>query len=120
MKRSKIRINGQVLSEVKTLSVRHNLSNSLVLIGSPDVFVREDDDGLSVQLPPMALAQLYYDGVLPQDRSISVRVKLEGEEVRTCRIDSLVTIKDQWERDVLVLRLVGARVTRGSEPHRIV
>lgn len=108
MKRAKISINGQAIAEVRTPSRVHPSTRTLMFVGHPDVFVREEAGGLSVELHPIAVAQLYYDGVLPQDRSMPVEVKLGRRKPSMWRIDELVMEKDRWGRDGLVLRLVPA------------
>ncbi len=109
MKRSRIRINGQDLSKVHTRSIPDYPSAGGVYIGFPDVFVTEDGEGaLVVEIHPLTAAQLYFDGVLPQDRSVPVDVTLERRKARGYRIDSLQTRKDRWHRDAVVLRLLPA------------
>jgi hypothetical protein len=108
VKRSKISINGQLLSEVRTRAIPDYPTRSITFMGHPDVFVREDGDGLLIELNPMSLAQLYYDGVLPQDRSIPVEVKIGRKKPCPWRIDTLVTQRGRWGHDILVLRLVPA------------
>jgi len=106
VKRTKVSINGQLLSEVRTRSIPDYPTRSVTSLGHPDVFVQEDDDSVSVTLSAMTLAQLYYDGVLPQDRSVPVMLKVGRRKPRSYLIDSLLTRKDRWQRDDLVLRLV--------------
>lgn len=106
MKRTKISINGQLLSEVRTRAMVDYPTKSITYMGHTDVFVHEDEEGIAVELSPVTLAQLYYDGVLPQDRSIPVEAKVGRRKPRPYTIDRLLTRKDRWGRDVLVLRLV--------------
>lgn len=108
MKRAKISINGQAIADVRIPSRAHPPTRTRMVFGYPDVFVREEDGGLSVELHPMTVAQLYFDGVLPQDRSMPVEVKLGRKKPSLWRIDEMVMQKDRWGRDGLVLRLVPA------------
>lgn len=108
MKRTRIRINGQDLSEVRTRSLPNYPTASIVSIGRSDVFVTEDEGALLVELYPLTAAQLYFDGVLPQDRATPVDVQLGRRKARGYRIDSLRTRRNRWHDDVLVLRLVPA------------
>jgi len=108
VKRTQIRINGQLLSEVGTRSIPDYPTTSIVTTIYPDVFVQEDQTSLSIELNPVTLAQLYYDGTLPQDREIAVEVKVGRKKPRPWRIDSLVMRKDRWDRSCLVLGLVPA------------
>lgn len=106
MKRTKVSINGQLLSEVRTCSIPDYPTRVAPLLGHPDVFLDENDGGISITLHPMTLAQIYYDGILPQDRAIPVTVTVGRRKPRLYLVDSLLTRKDQWQEDALVLRLV--------------
>ncbi|MBN2800034.1 MAG: hypothetical protein JXX28_12895 [Deltaproteobacteria bacterium] len=89
MKRTRISINGQDLSDVRTRAITDYPSGSCVSIGSPDVFVTEDGSALVVEIYPLTAAQLYFDGVLPQDRAIPVDVKVGRRKARGYLIDSM-------------------------------
>ena len=108
MKRTRISINGQDLSQVRTRAITDYPSGSSVSIGSPDVFITEDGGVLIVEIYPLTASQLYFDGVLPQDRAIPVDVTLGQRKARGYLIDSLRTRKNRWSQDVIVLRLVPA------------
>lgn len=109
MKQTRISINGQDLSQVRTRAVPNYPTRSFVYFGSPDVFVTEESDGLAVEMYPLTLAQLYFDGVLPQDRAIPVQVKVGRKKARPFHIDSMITRKNPWRSDIVVLRLVPVR-----------
>ena len=106
MKKLEIAINDQVLSEVRTRAIPDRPTRTVSYMGKSDVFVQEDDGVLSVRLYAMTLAQLFYDAVLPQDRSIPVAVEVGRRKPRPYLIDDLATKKDHWRQDTMILRLV--------------
>ncbi len=54
---------------------------------------------------PLTLAQLYFDGVLPQDRAVPVEVQVGRREASMWRIAGLVMRENRWAEPVMVLQL---------------
>ncbi len=115
MKRTTIRINGTPLTEAMTRvrPARSTKGSHWVLHG--DVKVWEDDDDLAVTLHPMTLAQLYYDGVLPQDRSVSLEITIDDGAPRLWRIEELVACEQGRGPQLMMLRLASAEEPLTSE-----
>ncbi len=105
MKLPKVFINGVDLSRVTTPKVPRWRSNTLVCMGRPLAGVRNDDASLVLEIYPLTLAQLYFDGVLPQDRDVPVDVRVGRRKPSRWRVHSLQMQENRWQEHVMVLHL---------------
>lgn len=105
MKPPKVLINGVDLSQVATPKVSHGQGTSTVHVGRPLAGVRNDDAALVLEVYPLTLAQLYFDGVLPQDRDVPVEVRVGRRKPSRWQVQSLEMQKNRWQEHVMVLRL---------------
>lgn len=108
MKPPKVAINGVVLTEVRTRQTTSHHPNVITSVGKPDITLREDGDQLVLGLYALTVAQLYFDGVLPQDRATPIEVKVGRRKPSAWVINSLHLGKDRWQREILELRLARA------------
>lgn len=105
MKPPKVCINGVNLSEVRTRQLTDWPSNSITSVGRPQVEVHEAGSGLTIDLYPLTVAQLFFDGVLPQDRAIPIEVKVGRRKPTLWRIQTLAVRENRWREHVMVLSL---------------
>ena len=108
MKRTKVIINGHPLSNVLTQVQTDYPTGTNTYIGAGNPEVRQDGDDLSIHIEPLAIAQLYYDGVLPQDRDTPITVAIGRKAPRSYRIESLATRTNRWNRTIALLSSVPA------------
>ena len=77
MKTPKILVNGIDLSRVNTPVANNGMPNTSMRMGRPVAGVREEAGAHVLELYPLMLAPLYFDSVLPQDRSVPVEVEVK-------------------------------------------
>jgi len=100
MKPPKVLINGVDLSRVTTPKLSLGRSASTVRVGRPLAGVRDDDASLVLEVCPLTLAQLYFDGVLPQDRDVPVEVRGGRRKPSQWRVQSLEMQENRWTKRV--------------------
>ena len=105
MKPPKVLVNGVDLSQVTTPKLSLGRSTSTVRVGRPLAGVRNDDASLVLEIYPLTLAQLYFDGVLPQDRDVPVEVRVGRRKPSRWRVHSLEAHENRWHEHVMVLHL---------------
>ncbi len=105
MKLPKVFINGVDLSQVNTPKVSQGRSNTTVRVGRPLAGVLNDEASLVLEIYPLTLAQLYFDGVLPQDRDVPVDVRVGRRKPSRWRVHSLQMQENRWQEHVMVLHL---------------
>lgn len=98
-----IRINGQLLSDVRTRVRNDHLERSVIYVSTPDVLVRSRGDDLMLHVHPLTAVQLFYDGVLPQDRQVPVTVSVGRRDPSAYRLTDLTTQRSRAGQDVVVL-----------------
>lgn len=65
----------------------------------------DDDASLVLEIYPLTLAQLYFDGVLPEDPDVPVEVRVGRRKPSRWRMHALEMQENRWQEHVMVLRL---------------
>jgi hypothetical protein len=104
MKPPKIIINGVSLDDVRTPQRRIYASNTRTFIGLPRHDFREEGEQFLLTMHPLTAAQLYYDGVLPQDRAQPVELQIGRRKASSWHILTMECGEGQWQERLVVFR----------------
>lgn len=103
-----IRINGRDLSKVYTPAIPDFPTSALTSLGRPPGPITEGDGALLIELYPITLCQLYFDGDIPQDRATPVEVQIGRRKAARYLLESLRCQRNRWGEMVMLLRLIAA------------
>lgn len=103
-----IRINGRDLSKVYPPAIQNVPTNALTSLGRPPGPITEEGSALLLELYPITLCQLFFDGDLPQDRATPVEVQIGRRKAARYLLESLRCKENRWGEMVMLLRLITA------------
>ena len=105
MKSPKIRINGVYLGQVHTRQIVDYPTSSVTSIGLPRHSAVVDGDQMTLTMHPLTATQLYFDGVLPTDRAVTVEIAIGTKRAAQWRVVSLCTQKNRHSEQLVVFTL---------------
>jgi hypothetical protein len=113
----RIAISGRYLDEVQTRVAYDPPQRVTALLSRPAKTFRAIAQGKTVilNMPELTALQLYFDGILPVDRSVPVTLEVEGKALGSFVVTSLRTPDHQrWDHHIL-LELQAVPATRSGD-----
>ena len=105
MKPPEIKINGVALDRVCTPQRKERPSRGVTFLGIPRHTLREAGERLLLTMHPLTAAQLYFDGVLPRDRTHPIELQVDHQEAGNWRILSMETYEHRGREPLVLFRL---------------
>lgn len=102
----RIAINGQNLDEILTQVESTYAASGMAMMRFPVErhTAVEDEAGITLQLPALVVLQLFYDGILPQDRAQAVTLTIAGKSHKQLYLQGLKVASDPGRHETVLLR----------------